>query len=213
MFPMKYVKNKYPAIGIVRHRITTDGAGVTTLIASYGCTLRCAYCLNAQCFQQNTKIRYYTAEELIKTVSVDDLYFQATGGGVTFGGGEPLLQSELIREFGEKRPKEWKINLETALNVPGEMLERVLPHIDTFIIDIKDMNSEIYQRYTGQSNDPVLKNLEYLAAKISPERAKIRLPLIPGYNIMENVDNSEKILRAMGYIWFDRFTYRDTFEH
>ena len=74
---------------IIRHRIPTDGDGVTTLVGLKGCPLACKYCLNPQC--GTAKSERLTADELYEKVRIDDLYFIATGGGITFGGGEPLL--------------------------------------------------------------------------------------------------------------------------
>ena len=89
----------FHAIGIERLRVINDGEGITTLVAGYGCPLRCQYCLNPQCFEMPKPVRSYSLEEMIKEVSIDDLYFQATGGGVVFGGGEPLLQADFIHAF------------------------------------------------------------------------------------------------------------------
>ena len=74
-------------IGIARHRMAVDGEGVTTLVAFHGCPLRCKYCLNPQSITNDTMCMERTVEELIDEVRIDQLYFLATGGGVTFGGG------------------------------------------------------------------------------------------------------------------------------
>ena len=87
----------------------------------------------------------------------------ATGGGVVFGGGESLLHARFIAAFAELVPKDWKILAETCLNVPTDLLNAALPAVDTWIVDIKDMNPEIYRAYTGQDNAQVLKNLRTLA--------------------------------------------------
>ena len=86
-------------IGIARHRMAVDGEGVTTLVAFHGCPLRCKYCLNPQSITNDTMCMERTVEELIDEVRIDQLYFLATGGGVTFGGGEPLLQLDFVTEL------------------------------------------------------------------------------------------------------------------
>ena len=106
-----------PFIGIVRHRLATDGKGVTTLAAFHGCPLRCKYCLNPQCLDPKMVWRNITTSQLLDELLLDNLYFLATGGGVTFGGGEPLLRSEFIDEFCRIKVPEWKVNIETSLNV------------------------------------------------------------------------------------------------
>ena len=117
---------KTPLIGICRHRLVTDGQGVTTLVAFHGCPLRCKYCLNAQCLRSDGVWRQLTVQEILDEVMVDDLYFQATNGGITFGGGEPLLRSDEIVDFCKRRPMEWRIYVETSLNVERGTLRRPL---------------------------------------------------------------------------------------
>ena len=88
-----------PLIGIARHRLTIDGEGVTTLVAFHGCPLRCKYCLNPTSLQPDGVWESYDCTQLYEEVRKDELYFLASCGGVTFGGGEPLLQSEFIRQL------------------------------------------------------------------------------------------------------------------
>lgn len=196
-----------PFIGVVRHRLATDGVGVTTLCAFHGCTLRCAYCLNAQCLTPKGVWKRMTPQELLEEVAIDNIYFLATEGGVTFGGGEPLLRSEFIAEFARIKPKEWKINIETALNVDSVHLRHVLPHTDSFIVDVKDTNPIIYERYTNRDSRRLMENLRILSEEYDVDNVKIRLPLIPDYNTTEDVDRSETLLRGMGFGLFDKFEY------
>jgi radical SAM domain protein len=152
-----------PIIGIDRHRLTTDGEGVTTLVAFHGCPLHCKYCLNPQCLSPDSVLRTITPSELYSEVEIDDLYFVATGGGICFGGGEPLLHSEFIVEFAKIMNPEWSIILETSLNVPLKQLEMVAPLVREFIVDVKDMDEQTYKAYTMQSNKVVAHNLKWLA--------------------------------------------------
>lgn len=196
-------------IGVNRHRMASDGKGVTTLVGFYGCPLRCRYCLNPQCFSKEERFPERFVDELIKEVSIDNLYFLATDGGVTFGGGEPLLQSDFICEFREKCPKEWNICVETCLNVPQKNVEAVAEFISEWYVDVKVMNSEIYKSYTGKDNNRVIENLRWIASqKDMAKKVIIRLPLIKDFNRDEDRDNSEKELRGMGFTRFDRFTYQ-----
>ena len=197
-----------PLIGIVRHRLATDGKGVTTLVAFHGCPLRCKYCLNNQCLDPKRVWRTITPEVLLDELLLDNLYFLATGGGVTFGGGEPLLRSEFIDEFCKIKVPEWKINIETSLNVELHHLERVLPHIDQFMIDIKDINPEIYREYTSRDNTQALDNLQWLLQHEGmAEKILVRLPHIPNHNTQDDVDRSRAMLKEMGIIHFDEFNY------
>ena len=198
---------KFRTIGIERLRVINDGAGITTLVAGYGCPLRCKYCLNPQCFERSEPVAEYTIEELIKEVAIDDLYFQATGGGIMFGGGEPLLQADFIHAFRQQCPKEWKIYLESSLAVPEKELEKVIDDIDFFLIDIKDMNPEIYQNYTGKSNAQTIRNLQLLAEKGKVTQTTVRIPLIPDNNTEEDQKASAAKLQEMGFLFFDLFQY------
>ena len=82
-----------PLICIDRHRLTIDGEGVTTLVAFHGCPLHCKYCLNPQCLEADGVWQEMDTELLMMNVEMDNLYFLATGGGICFGGGEPLLRA------------------------------------------------------------------------------------------------------------------------
>ena len=194
-------------IGILRHRIDTDGRGVVTLAAFHGCPLRCRYCLNPQCFTRQP-VMYLTPAQLLDAVRVDHLYFLATGGGVTFGGGEPARQSRFISDFCNRMPDGWHITLETSLHVERRHLERLLPCVHHFIVDIKDTNPDIYKCYTGVDNTRVLDNIAWLLCQPDmQERVTVRLPLIPDYNTPAAVSKSRKLLCDMGVTHFDMLQY------
>ncbi len=196
-------------IGISRHRLAIDGEGVTTLVAFHGCPLRCKYCLNPQSLSKDTQCIERTVEELIDEVRIDQLYFLATGGGITFGGGEPLLNYIYIKAFCRQCPKEWRMSIESSLNVPRKNVEEVLPFVKEWIIDIKDMNPEIYKAYSGISNERVIDNLKWIASE-HPELLSsitLRLPHIPNYNTDDDRNKSQAFLETLGYTKFDRFEY------
>lgn len=193
-------------IGIDRHRLTTDGEGVTTLVAFAGCPLRCKYCLNKVSWEK-TNGRNYTPELLFEEVKIDQLYFLATHGGVTFGGGEPMLQREFIKAFRELCGPQWQLLAETSLNVPYENLQALDPILDGYIIDIKDMNPDIYTVYTGKDNALVLSNLQWLLQHGDAKRLKVRVPHIPEFNTDEDVAKSMELLSKMGVAHFDEFQY------
>lgn len=195
-------------IGVARHRLSTDGDGVTTLVAFHGCPLRCRYCLNPQSLGDGCRFREYSPQSLYDEVRIDELYFLATNGGVTFGGGEPCLRPDFIREFRGLCGTAWQINLETSLNAPTANIEGLLPVVNTLIIDIKDINSDIYRNYTGLSNDLVLDNLRLIAESGHQSDCIIRLPLIPNYNTDADREASRKALEALGFTRFDLFTYQ-----
>ncbi|WP_279187679.1 radical SAM protein [Prevotella melaninogenica] len=196
-----------PFIAINRHRLTTDGEGVTTLVGFHGCPLHCQYCLNAQCLQADGVWCRLTPGELYSEVEIDDLYFVATGGGICFGGGEPLLRSEFIKAFAEIMNPEWKLTIETSLNVPLENVKAIASLVQMWYVDIKDMNPDIYKAYGCKENKQVIGNLQWLAANGYADKVIIRLPLIPEYNTDEDRQQSQQQLEKMGFTNFDKFNY------
>lgn len=200
-----------PVITCDRHRLATDGVGVTTLVCFHGCPLRCQYCINPFSFAPDTRRTDMTPEQLYQKVKVDELYFLATGGGVTFGGGEPLLYPEFLAEFRRICGENWHLCAETSLNVPWEHVRKAAECIDVFYVDVKDTNPDIYRRYTGQENAQVLENLKKLKKltdMVGSDRIIVRLPLIPDYNTDEDRAGSQTLLTAMGLTQFDLFTYK-----
>ena len=196
-----------PFIAINRHRLTTDGEGVTTLVGFHGCPLHCEYCLNAQCLQADGVWCRLTPGELYSEVEIDDLYFVATGGGICFGGGEPLLRSDFIKAFAEIMNPEWKLIIETSLNVPLENVKAIASLVQMWYVDIKDMNPDIYKAYGCKENKQVISNLQWLAANGYADKVIIRLPLIPEYNTDEDRQQSQQQLEKMGFTNFDKFNY------
>ena len=192
--------------GLSRHRLTTDGEGVTTLVAFSGCPLRCKYCLNKASWDMANG-RDYTPETLFEEVKIDQLYFLATHGGVTFGGGEPLLQVEFIKVFRELCGPQWQIVAETSLNVLFENVETLDAVLDGYIVDIKDMNPEIYKAYTGKDNALMISNLKWLLKTGDPNRIMVRVPHIPEFNTDEDVRRSKEQLTTMGIKNIDEFQY------
>ena len=181
---MNPMNKTYPLIAVSRLRMEIDGEGVTTLIAGSGCPLSCEYCINKEILKKSPG--QVTAQELYDKVKIDDLYFQATGGGVTFGGGEALLHAEFIREFRTLCHDRWRIYAETSLNVPGGNVRIAASCIDGFIVDIKDMNPEIYRAYTGKSNGQVLENLRLLIDLVGQGAMYCPNKLFPSMSAMES---------------------------
>lgn len=194
-------------IGIRRHRLATDGEGVTTLAAFWGCPLRCRYCLNPYCMDEHFKGEMLTPQELYDRVKIDDLYFRASGGGVTFGGGEPLLQIPFLSEFRSLCGKDWRLYAETSLNVPLASVEAAAEIFNGFIVDVKDTDPDIYRRYTGRDNEQMLKNLSYLLDAVGSANVLVRLPLIPNFNTEADRRASRTMLELMGVRRFDEFEY------
>ena len=196
----------YPLLALSRLRMGTDGKGVTTLAAGAGCPLRCRWCLNKRLLAEKQP-EWVSPEELFERTRIDNLYFQATGGGLCFGGGESLLHAAFIAAFRELTGGVWKLSAETSLHVEESALETALSCVDEFIVDIKSMDADIYRRYTGGDSGLVLRNLETLSRAVPPENVKVRVPLIPQYNDEADRQKSEALLRELGFTRIELFEY------
>lgn len=199
-------KPLFPLLGLARHRIGIDGNGVTTLVAGGGCPLLCRWCINQEILRKKPA-SMVTAEDLFERVRIDDLYFRATGGGVTFGGGESLLHAEFIRVFRNLCPPDWKIRAETSLAVSKEAVKTAASAVDEFIVDCKDLDPVRYHNYTGGDVSLVTENLRLLLDLAGPQRIVVRVPVIPGYNTFSDRDRNAGILRDMGFDRLDLFEY------
>lgn len=196
-----------PVIACSRLRMQTDGKGITTLVCFHGCPLRCKWCINPFSFAPDTKRSDMTAQELYDKVKIDQLYFLSTGGGVTFGGGEPLLYAPFLQQFRNICGETWHLCAETSLNVPWEHVQIAASCIDKFYIDCKDTNPDIYLRYTGKDNARMLDNLQQLLALVGPDRIVVRMPLIPEFNTDSDRQASKNLLQIMGITQFNFFNY------
>ena len=195
----------YPFLTMARLRMEIDGEGVTTLVAGAGCPLSCKYCINKKLL--TCKPTMLTPQALFDRVKIDDLYFQATGGGVTFGGGEALLHAPFIREFSQLCKGRWRIYAETSLCVPRDYVDIAAQCVDGFIVDIKDMDPQIYRSYTGQAATLAHENLLHLRDLVGPDRILVRIPLIPNYNTEAHQAHSAELLRSQGFTRLDLLHY------
>ncbi len=200
---------------ISRLRMGTDGPGVTTLVVFYDCPLNCAYCINNECHESEHSFPFYDSpprtsyspEELIVILKKDEIYYLMSGGGIVFGGGEPLLQSDFIHEVCMLANPKWNIRVETSLNVPWRNVEPLIDDIDEWIIDIKDMNADIYERYTGMPINQMRDNLIKLASLVPTEKLRIRIPRIEGYNTEEDIKFSANWILGYTGVKAEIFNY------
>ncbi|MCQ2339711.1 MAG: 4Fe-4S cluster-binding domain-containing protein [Paludibacteraceae bacterium] len=201
-----------PVSAISRFRINVDGSGVNTLVTFYGCPLDCKYCLNANMKKVPASAKMMSTMNLYEIVKKDNIYFRATGGGITFGGGEPLLQYKFIKEFKEHFVQNWKIRVETCLNVPKECMVALYDVVDEWIVDVKTMQCFSYYDYTGSKDfRNLVNNLKALIAAVGPEKILVRVPLIEFYSNEQDQEYSVGVLKKMGFTRFDLFTYKTVY--
>ena len=172
-----------------------DGPGVRTIVFLKGCALRCQWCCNPESQEYavqemvqdgRMKIvgRDVTVAEVLEQVKRDMPYYRRSGGGVTLSGGECLCQPDftyaLLKAFKEN-------SLTTAIESTAcasyDVIERILPYLDVFLMDIKHTNPQKHKEFTSRSNELMLENAKKIA-KVA-RRLIIRVPVIPGFNDTE----------------------------
>ncbi len=146
------------------------------------CTL-CGLCLDI-CPKSAREIagKNFSVKNLVKELLKDRLFYEESGGGVTLSGGEVLCQRiDFIEDLAKKLHRQGiSVNIDTCGQAPYEHFQRLLPYVDTFLYDIKNIDTEKHKEYTGIGNELILENLK----KLTEEGAKValRLPLIEGLN-------------------------------
>jgi len=145
------------------------------------CT-HCGACVE-ECFPGALRLFGHEAEAAAVAAKLleDAPFYAQSGGGVTFSGGEPLLQTDFLREvMGILKSHGVHIAVDTCGDVPWEAFAAVMPTTDLFLFDIKHISSALHQKGTGRGNERILENLRRLSAEGAA--IEIRTPVIPGYN-------------------------------
>lgn len=169
-----------------------DGPGIRTIVFLKGCVLRCRWCCNPE--SQEYKIqemtvggktktigRDVTVEEVMEEVMKDLPYYRRSGGGLTLSGGESLCQPEFATAL-LRAAKEYGLNtaMESTACAKFETIEKLLPYLDYYLMDIKHVDSEKHKAFTTRSNELILENAKKLA--VSAKELIIRTPVIPTFN-------------------------------
>ena len=172
-----------------------DGPGIRTIVFLKGCVLRCRWCCNPE--SQSPEIqtmtiggktktvgRDITVAEVLEQVKKDRPYYARSGGGMTLSGGESLMQYRFAADL-LRGAKEAGINtaLESTACADYEKIRALLENLDTYLLDIKHIDSRRHKEFTGVGNELILAN----ALKLSEDAKKlvIRVPVIPGFNNTE----------------------------
>ncbi|MBE6690504.1 MAG: glycyl-radical enzyme activating protein [Ruminococcaceae bacterium] len=157
------------------------------------CTIYCPHDAREICGKE------YTVDEVMREILKDKVFYENSGGGVTFSGGECMLQIDFLEEI-LKACKQNGIHtaVDTAGNVPFECFERILPFTDLFLYDVKCFDSEKHKRYTGAANELILSNLEKLLK--TGRSVWVRIPIIPSVNDDEKeLQHIRAFLRSCKY--------------
>ncbi len=168
---------------------TVDGPGIRFVVFMQGCPLRCQFCHNPDTWEVN-KGMSYTPEQLLEEIIKYKSYMDFSGGGVTFTGGEPLLQAEFILEVC-KLLKKHKISIaiDTSGFIWNSFVQEILEYTDVVLLDIKNYDPVVYKKVTGVSLSPTLKLLDYLKEKNIT--TWLRYVVVPG--LTDNLDNIEQL--------------------
>jgi len=206
----EYLNTKGRIFDIQRFSVH-DGPGIRTIVFLKGCFLRCRWCCNPE--SQEYKIQEMTmngktktvgkdvtVEEVMDIVERDRIYYGRSGGGLTLSGGECLAQPDFAAAL-LRAAKDRGINtaIESTANAPYETIEKLLPYLDTYLMDIKHMNSEKHKAFTTVPNELILANAKKLAK--DAKRLIIRTPVIPTFNA--TVDEIREIARYAKSIGVD----------
>ena len=189
-----------------------DGPGIRVTVFLKGCPLRCWWCHNpeSQCkhiesvqhttvLDDNSRIveegnigNVMTVTDVMREIEKDRIFFDESGGGVTFSGGEPLMQPEFLKVLLKQCKEE---ELHTVLDTTGyaspEIFDAIFDDVDLFLYDLKLIDDALHRQYTGVSNVLILENLQQLSQQGKP--LWIRFPVIPGItdtqkNILDILD-------------------------
>lgn len=169
-----------------------DGPGIRTIVFLKGCVLRCRWCCNPESQEygiQKMQVagkekvigRDVTVDEVMEEILKDYRYYQRSGGGVTLSGGEMLVQPDFAAALlQECKESGLHTAVESTACAPYESIQKVLPYLDLYMMDIKHINPAKHREYTGKSNELILENAKRLA--VDAKELIIRVPVIPTFN-------------------------------
>lgn len=165
-----------------------DGPGIRTTVFFKGCPMRCLWCHNPESQKFEPELNFgqqYTVRELVKLLKKDQIFYDQSGGGVTLSGGEVMAQDmDYIVEILQALEREGiSVVIDTSGFASTENFARVLPYTDLFLYDLKMIDDEKHQRYTGVSNKQVLTNLKYLSELGA--RIELRMIMVKGVNMAD----------------------------
>ena len=193
-----------------------DGPGIRTTVFLKGCPLRCAWChnpesippaieiaetttmLDGRVFVRERTVGYeITSQDLLAEILKEYAFMDESEGGVTFSGGEPLMQYHFLVEMLQLcRINGIHTAVDTSLYGEWDRIKELLSTTDLFLVDLKIINDELHQKYTGVSNIRILKNLRLLSENNA--QIRIRIPVVPGVNDSHlHMDETISFLRAL----------------
>lgn len=193
---MSYLDTKGRIFDIQRYSIH-DGPGIRTIVFVKGCIFRCRWCCNPESQRHEIETmtvngkekiigQDITVRDVLEIVEKDRPYYYRSNGGMTISGGEVLLQIDFAEGL-LKGAKQRGIStaIESMAGLPYENIERILPYLDYYLMDIKHMDSKKHKEFIGSGNELVLENAKRVADS-GQTNLIIRVPTIPTFNCSEN---------------------------
>ncbi len=182
----------------IRRFTVHDGPGIRTTVFFKGCPLNCWWCHNPESHSSHPEEslktlkldgkkftlkemvgKWMCVDEVMNELRLDRIFYSESSGGVTFSGGEPLMQPEfLIKLLKECKASSFHTTIDTSGYADQEIIKIIHPFTDLFLYDLKLMDDTDHIRYTGVSNKTILENLMYLISE--KKQVVIRIPVIPG---------------------------------
>lgn len=196
-----------------------DGPGIRTTVFFKGCPLRCWWCHNPESMNPGIEVmitsnhrkhpplpgvenretigREVSVEEVLREIEADTIFYDQSGGGATFSGGEPLMQADfLLALLNACEEREIHRAVDTSGYAAWATFEKILPFVNLFLYDLKLMDEAQHLEHTGVSNAPILNNLKKLSGTGVP--IFLRIPLIPGVTDTEkNLGQIAEFIRPL----------------
>jgi pyruvate formate lyase activating enzyme len=210
----------------IRRYTIHDGPGIRTTVFFKGCPLRCHWCHNPESqeagieqvlvkrildgkqFETKSSVgSHQSAVELMKEIEKDEIFYLESGGGVTFSGGEPLMQADALKEILLLcKEKGYHTAIDTSGHAEPAAVKKIMDLADLWLFDLKLMDDSRHLEFTGVSNELALHNLELLAR--SRKDIIIRFPLIPGITDDEmNLLAITNVMKRLGLSRIDILPY------
>lgn len=227
---------KAPLIFDVARGSGVDGPGIRSVVFMKGCPLRCCWCQNPESHEHEEETFfdpdrcigcgncseglecdslarqkagvYYSPAGLVRIILRDRLFYQVSGGGVTFSGGEPFLFLDYLHEvFKSLKCEHIHIAVETSGYFEWKHFEsKLLSMVDLILFDLKVMDPLLHEKYTGKSNDVILENFRNL--RQTPVELLPRVPLVNGYTAdEENLTRLARFLREQDILQYSLLSY------
>ncbi|MCO6472267.1 MAG: glycyl-radical enzyme activating protein [Melioribacteraceae bacterium] len=194
---------KDPSLGMMKGNIFDikkfaihDGPGIRTTVFLTGCPLDCWWCHNPESLRKvnssNETNKEVSVEYVIQEIEKDIIFYDESGGGATFSGGEPLVQFDFLYELLKNcKRKNIHTCIDTSGYAPFEKFEKIVNLADIILFDIKLIDDELHKKYTGVSNKLILENLKKLTEH--KNKVIVRVPLIP--NVTDTKVNLDKLVK------------------